>query len=117
MVATVIETFAKTKRLQNYPWIFLFQNLFDHTVSHEVVQIKRSLCHSTGVNLVAYQIGSKSTMSMVEGLPLNLAPYIFVIVTAWTIEFMGPVILDFFQNYKLLLSGLGLRVSVRLPLD
>ena len=41
------------KRLRNHPYIFLFQNLFDHTASHDTVRIKRSVCHSTGVDLVA----------------------------------------------------------------
>jgi len=27
--------------------------IFDHTVSHDAVQTKRSLCHSTGIDLVA----------------------------------------------------------------
>jgi len=64
-----------------------------------VVQIKRSVCHSTGVDLIAYGIGSKSTMSMVEGLPLNLTPYVFIIVTAYTFIFVGSVFLYFFQIF------------------
>jgi len=56
-----------------------------------------SVYHSTSIDLVAYQIGSKSTMLMVEGSPLNLAPYVFVIVTAWTFQFVGPVFLFFFK--------------------
>jgi len=38
---------------RNHPWIFLFQNLFDHTALHDAVRIKQSLCHSTGIDLVA----------------------------------------------------------------
>jgi len=66
------------KWLRNHPWIFLFWNLFGHTASHDAVRMKRSLCHSTGIDLVAQRIGSKSTMSMVEGSPLDMAPYVFV---------------------------------------
>jgi len=52
------------KWLRNHPWIFLFQNLFDHPASYDVVRIKQSVCHSTGVDLAAYQIGFKSAMSI-----------------------------------------------------
>jgi len=42
------------KWLRNQPWIFLFQNLFDHTASHDGVPFERwSVCHSVGVDLIA----------------------------------------------------------------
>jgi len=46
--------------------------------SHDTVQIKRSLCHSTSIDLVAKRIGFKSAMPMVEGSPFDVAPYVFV---------------------------------------
>jgi len=43
-------------------------------------------------------------MSMVEDLPLDLIPYVFVIVIACTFQFVGPVFLYFFSKlFKLLL--------------
>jgi len=41
------------KWLGNHPWIFLFQNLSDNTALHDPIRMKWSVCHSTGVNLVA----------------------------------------------------------------
>jgi len=40
------------KWLWNHPWIFLFQNLFHHTASHDAVQIKWSLCHPDDPSVV-----------------------------------------------------------------
>ena len=56
----------------------------DLTASHDAVGKKWSACHSTGVDLVAYRIGFKSTgMSMVEGLPLALRFHkLILLVTA-----------------------------------
>jgi len=45
--------FKSKKWLRNCPWIFLFQNLFDHTASPDVVRIKWWLCHSSDINLIA----------------------------------------------------------------
>jgi len=53
-------------------------------------------------------------MLMVEGLPISLVPYVFVIVTACTFQFMGPVFLYFFQNF--MNFCFRVRVSVRLAL-
>jgi len=41
------------KKVATEPWIFLFQNLFDSTASHDAVWIKRSVCHLSVVVLVA----------------------------------------------------------------
>jgi len=37
-----------------------------------------------------------SAVPMVLGLPLTLAPFIFIEVTAYTFKFVGPVFLYFF---------------------
>jgi len=90
--------------LWNHPWIFWLQNLFDHPALHDAVQIKLKIklpvCHSTGILLAAYRIGSKSAMSMVQGLPLNLAPYVFV-MTDCTFQFVGPLF-SFFKTLQTL---------------
>jgi len=75
-----------------FAWIFLFQNLFNYPASHDMVQIKLSVCHSTVIDLADYWIIYKSTMPMVQGSPLHLAPYIFV-MTPCTFQFMGPLFL------------------------
>jgi len=42
-----------------------------------------------------------SAMPVVLGLPLTMAPYVFVIVTAYTFQFVEPVFLYFFQNIRI----------------
>ena len=86
-----------------HAWIFLFQNLYDHPALHDAVRINWSVCQSTGVDLAAYVIGSKSTMSLVQGSPLKLAPYVFIILTAWTFQFVEQLFHFFSKLYKLLL--------------
>jgi len=40
-----------------------------------------------------------SAVLMVFGLPLTLATYVFVVVTACTFRFVGPLYIYFFQNF------------------
>jgi len=55
--------------------------------------------HLTGVELVSCRLGFKSTMLIVVGLLLILAPCAFVTVTACTFQFVGPVFIYSFQNF------------------
>jgi len=75
-----------------------------------MVRIKRSVCHSSVVVLVvvAYDSGYVSGL-MCIGLPIILATYVFIVVTGCTFQFMGPVFLDFFQNFPNF--SLGVSVS------
>jgi len=87
------------KWLWNHAWIFLFQNIFDQPALHDAVRINPSVYQSTSVDLAAYGIDSKSTMSMVQVSPLDLTPYVLVILTAYAFEFVEPFLLFFFQNF------------------
>ena len=107
--------FLQQPWLWNHPWIFLFQDLFDQPTSHYAVQIKWSVCHSTSVDLAADWLGSKSTMSMVQGSPLDLVPYVFVIVTACTFHSWDHFFFTFFKTLQTF--ALGVRFSIRLALE
>jgi len=43
------------------------QNLFHRTASHDAVQINRSVCHSSSIDLVALLLGFKSTINHANG--------------------------------------------------
>ena len=76
---------------------------------------KQSVCHWTGIDLAAYGIGSNSTMSMVQGLPLDLAPYLFVIIWWWLLAHFNSLDHFFFTFFKTW-QTFALGVSIRLVL-
>jgi len=61
-----------------------------------VVRIKRSVCHSSGIDLVAEWLSLNSAMPMVVGSSLILVPSASVIMTACMFEFVG-LFLYFFK--------------------
>jgi len=68
-----------------------------------------SVCYSSVIVPVTEQIFFTSAIAMVFGLPLTLAPYVFVIVTACTFQFAGPVFFGFLKTFQTFALGVRFR--------
>jgi len=55
-----------------------------------------------------------SAVPMVFGLPLTLAAYVYIVMTAYTFQFVEPMFLYFFRNFPYFALRVRLRVRVRL---
>jgi len=83
VVNHTINTTPPERLQQNHLWIFKFETLFDHTASHNMVQIKHLVCHS----LKQHPPGSIadafwSAVPIIFSLALILATFVLVVVVA-----------------------------------
>jgi len=115
--ACMIGSFWKRKWLQNHPWMLLFQGVsklirFDHHTSHDAVRIKLSVCHSTGDNLAAYHLGSRSNIHVnVSEFASRLGTFPFCNTDCFACVFQFVrFFFTFFKTLQTFASGVSVRL-------